>query len=52
MNNAVFVKAMEDSRKHSYIKLATTEARRNYLVSESNNHATKFFLKRMKHNYS
>ena len=30
-------------RKHSDIKLVTTEKRRNYLVSESNYHTTKFF---------
>ena len=33
MNNAVFVKAMENLRKH----------RRNQLVSEPNYHATKYF---------
>ena len=37
MNNAVF------GRKHRYIKLVTTERRRNYLVSEPNCHTTKFF---------
>ena len=44
MNNAVFGKTMEDVRKHRYIKLVTTERRRNYLVSEPNYHATKFFM--------
>ena len=29
--------------KHRDIKLATTEKRRNYLVSESNDNTTKFF---------
>ena len=43
MNNAVFGKAMEIERKHRYIKLATTERKRNYLVSEPNYHTTKFF---------
>ena len=40
MNNAVFGKTM---RKHRNIKLATTERRRNYLVSEPNHHTTIFF---------
>ena len=34
---------MENVRKHIDIKLATTERRRNYLVSEPNHHTTKFF---------
>ena len=36
MNNAVFEKTMENVRNHRDIKLATTEGRRNYIVSESN----------------
>ena len=40
--NAVFVKTMENERKHRDIKVITTE-RRNYLVSEPNYHTTKFF---------
>ena len=43
MNNAVSGKTMESVRKHRDIKLVTTERRRNYLVSELNYHATKFF---------
>ena len=43
MSNAVFGKNMENMRKHREIKLVTTERRRNYLVSETNDHATKFF---------
>ena len=43
MNNAGFVKTMENVRKHEDIKLVTTERRRNYLVSEPNYHATNFF---------
>ena len=43
MNNSVFGKTMENVRKHRDIKLATTERRRNYLVSEPNYHTTKFF---------
>ena len=43
MNNAVFGKSMENVRKHRDIKLIVTERRRNYLVSESNYHTSKFF---------
>ena len=43
MNNAVFIKTMENVRKHRDIKLVTTERRRSYLVSEPNYHTTKFF---------
>ena len=42
MNNAAFEKTMENLRKHRHIKLATREMRRNYSVSESNYHTTKF----------
>ena len=35
---------MENVRKPRYIKVFTTERRRNYLVSEANYHTTKFFL--------
>ena len=44
MNDAVFVKTMENMRKHKDIKLVPTEKRRNYLVSEQNYHTTKFFM--------
>ena len=46
MNNPVFGKTMENVRKHLFflfIKLVTTERKRNYLVSEPNDHTTKFF---------
>ena len=43
MNNVVFWKAMVNMRKHRDIKLVTTEAKGNYLVSESNHHTSKFF---------
>ena len=41
MNNAAFVKTMENVRKYRCIKLVTTEARRNYLVPEPNYDTTK-----------
>ena len=41
--NAVFGKTIENMRKHSDVKLVTTEAKRNYLVSEPNNHTIKKF---------
>ena len=58
MNNAVFRNALENVRKYKDIKLAATERRRNYLVSEPNDHTTKFFtqnllaieLKKLKYN--
>ena len=40
INNEFWEKTMENVRKH---RLVTTERRRNYLVSESNVHFTKFF---------
>ena len=43
MNNSVFGKTMENVRKHSDIKLVTTDKRRNLLVSEPNYHTTKCF---------
>ena len=45
MDNAVFGKTMENVRKHRDIKSVTTEARRNYLVTEPNYLTTKVFLK-------
>ena len=44
MNNSVFGKTMKNVRKYSNVKLVTTERRRNYLVSEPNYHAAKFFI--------
>ena len=43
MNNAVFRKTMENVRKHTDIKLVTTEKRRNQLVPEPNYHTAKYF---------
>ena len=45
INKAVFGKTMENVRKHRDIKLVTTEARRNYLVSEQTILQQIFFLK-------
>ena len=47
MKNAVFGKTMENVRKHRVIKLATTERRRNYLVSEPDYHTTKLFTEEL-----
>ena len=47
MNNAVFGKTTENVRKHRDIKLVTTERRKNYLVSETNEHTTKFFYRKL-----
>ena len=38
---------MENARKHRDIKLVTTERRRNYLVSKTNYHTTKFFIENL-----
>ena len=47
MNNAIFGKTFEKVRKYRDIKLATTERRRNYLVSELNYHTAKFFTEHL-----
>ena len=47
LNNAVFGANMENVRKHRDIKLATTEIRRNYLVSELNRQTKKFFTENL-----
>ena len=44
MNYLVFGKIM---RKHSDIKLVSTERRRNHLVLEPNNHTTIFFTEHL-----
>ena len=43
MNNSVFIKTMENVRKHKDIKLVKTNKRRNQLISEPNYHTTKWF---------
>ena len=43
MNNVAFGKTMENVRKHRYIKLVTTDKRRNQLVTEPNYYAIKCF---------
>ena len=47
MNNSVFRKTLENVRKHTDIKILTTDSRRNSLVSEPNCHTTKFFEKNL-----
>ena len=42
MNNAVFEKTMGNIRKHRYIKIITTDKKRNKLVSESNYHTINY----------
>ena len=45
MNNSVFGKTIRNVRKHRDIKLATTDKRRNQLVSETNYHTNQDFYK-------
>ena len=47
MNNVVFGKTRDNVRKHRDIKLVILERGRNYLVSEPNYHATKFFTENL-----
>ena len=44
MNNVDFEKTMKNVKNYRDIKLVTTDARRNYLVSVLNYHKTKIFL--------
>ena len=48
MNDTIFGKEnIENLRKYRYIKLVTTERRKNYLVSEPNYRTTKFFTEHL-----
>ena len=47
MNNAVFIKTMENVRKHRDITLVTTDKRRNQLASEPYYHTRKYFSKNL-----
>ena len=47
MNNAVFVKTMENVRKHRDIKLVKTDCKRNKLVSEPNYHTMKLIAENL-----
>ena len=47
LNNAVFVKTMENVRKHRDIKLVKTYYKRNKLVSEPHYHTMKFISKNL-----
>ena len=47
INNTVFGKTMQSMRKDRDTKLATTEWRRNYLVSEPIYYTTKFFTENL-----
>ena len=38
---------MKNVKKHKNNEFATTERRRNYLLSEPNNHTTKFFIENL-----
>ena len=48
MLNAVSGRTIVHEKKHRHIKRVTSEARRNYLVSEPNYHTTKKFSEDMK----
>ena len=47
MNNAVFGKAIKNVREYRDIKLVTAEMKRNYLLSEPNNHTTNFLTENL-----
>ena len=47
MNSAIFGKTMENVRKHKYIKLATTEIKTNFFMSEPIYHTVKLFTENL-----
>ena len=47
MSNAVFGKIVENIRKLKYIKLITTDAKPNCLLSEPDYHKTFFFFRKV-----
>ena len=47
MNNPVFGKTTENMKKHRGIKLAITEKRKNYLVSEPNCHSARLITENL-----
>ena len=47
MSNKVFRKTMENVTEHRDIKFLTTEARRNYLMSEPSYHTTNIFAENL-----
>lgn len=47
INNSVFEKKMENTRKHRDIKLMATERRRSHVISEPNYYASKWFLENL-----
>ena len=47
MSNAVFGKTVENIRKLKYIKLITTDAKPNCLLSEPDYHKTFFFSEKL-----
>ena len=50
MNNAVFGKTMVNVRKHTDIKLVTTDKKRSKLVSEPNYHTMKYNFRKFINN--
>ena len=47
MNSAIFGKTMKNVRKHKDIKLATTEIKTNFFMSEPIYHTVKLFTENL-----